>query len=175
MSPRHLALGLGLLAALWLVFAGDAPAQPSPTGVVAADKRLPMPAASSTSPRSPTAPAEEAVLALQPRAALMQASAKPRNPFAVPTPPAPPAAAASAPLPPPPPQAPPLPFQFVGKQYDGQAWSVFLEANGQTVIAQLGDTLLNQYRVDAIGASELQFTYLPLQQRQLLAIGQGQE
>jgi hypothetical protein len=52
---------------------------------------------------------------------------------------------------------------------------VFLEANGQTVIAQLGDTLLNQYRVDAIGASELQFTYLPLQQRQLLAIGQGQE
>ena len=91
-----------------------------------------------------------------------------RDPFAVasfepPPPPAPP---------PPKPTAPPLKFKYLGVlDEDSAARAVFLDNDGQMLIARKGDTLAGQYLVLEITDTQMQLEYTPLAQRQTLSFG----
>lgn len=84
--------------------------------------------------------------------------------------PPPPKVKAGPPPPPPKPVAPPLPYTFAGRMLqDGKVY-VFL-ARGDTVItAKQGDTVDGIYRVDSISETEVALTYVPLGQKQSLAV-----
>jgi hypothetical protein len=71
---------------------------------------------------------------------------------------------------PPAPTAPPMPFRFVGRMLqDGQLF-VFL-AKGDTVMTvKQGDTIDGVYRVESVGETEVALTYLPLRQKQTIAV-----
>jgi hypothetical protein len=73
--------------------------------------------------------------------------------------------------PPPPPQAPPLPYTYVGKIMDGGQVIVFLAKQDRNYVVKQGETLDGTYRIDDIKAGTMVFTYLPLDQQQILAIG----
>lgn len=120
-----------------------------------------------------------------------------RNPFAPlnlatgPATPAPPQAPAPkpekkkpAPPPPPPPPpvnpvpvvptAPPLPFVVMGSIRgagiaDGKP-IVFLNEKGATLTVSAGDEIRGTYKVEQISATAIEFTYLPLNQRQSLPL-----
>jgi hypothetical protein len=70
--------------------------------------------------------------------------------------------------PPPKPHAPPLPFRFMGAMEEGKARSAFLLEGNQVRVVQAGDLLGSQYRVDSITATAIEFTYLPLKERQTM-------
>lgn len=84
---------------------------------------------------------------------------------------APPARPAAPPPPPPPPTAPALPFSFVGKRHDGTAWEVFVNRGEQTIILREAQVIDGQYRIDSIKPPLMTVTYLPLDEKQSLAIG----
>lgn len=77
-------------------------------------------------------------------------------------------------LPSSPPQAPPLPFVYIGKQWDGGRWTVFLAHQENTYIATEGVTIESIYRVEKIAPPNLTVIYLPLQQPQTFAIGSAE-
>jgi hypothetical protein len=83
-------------------------------------------------------------------------------------PPAPPSA---PPIPPPPPQAPPLPFKALGQYTDGGQVGVFLQYRDQNLVARVGDTLAEQYKVESLADGVLTLRYLPLNQTQTLEVG----
>lgn len=87
-----------------------------------------------------------------------------------PPPPPPPPKAAPAP-PPPPPRAPALPFRVVGRLVDGASTLVFLQSGQATLVARRGDLIERDYRVEEVNEKQVIFTYLPLNQKQQLAIG----
>ena len=64
--------------------------------------------------------------------------------------------------------APPLPFRFVGAMQDDGRQSVFLMYEGRLRMARVSDVIEPGYRVDRIEPSHVEFTYLPLNQRQIL-------
>lgn len=66
---------------------------------------------------------------------------------------------------------PPLPFQFLGRFVDEGKAAYFLQAGERNVVAHPGDTLEERYRFDGVVQGALQFTYLPLNQKQTLAVG----
>ncbi|KWK77265.1 hypothetical protein [Burkholderia ubonensis] len=79
-----------------------------------------------------------------------------------------------APLPtarPAPPTAPPVPFTYVG-ELDAKADKpqVFLSNGDRLLIVSPGDVIDGQYRVDAVSASNVVLTYLPLNQTQVVSI-----
>lgn len=68
--------------------------------------------------------------------------------------------------------APPaLPFQFLGRFVDEGKAAYFLQAGERNVVARPGDTLDERYRFDGVVQGTLQFTYLPLNLKQTLAVG----
>lgn len=70
------------------------------------------------------------------------------------------------------PVLPSLPFRVLGTYREGGTITVFLDDNGQGTVVKVGDTLHNEkYRIDAITDEEIQMTYLPLQKKQALALG----
>jgi len=70
------------------------------------------------------------------------------------------------------PVAPALPFKFLGRITDGERVAVLLSTSGSdTVVAHEGDAVGNSYRLETVGADALTFVYLPLQQKQTLALG----
>jgi len=76
------------------------------------------------------------------------------------------------PPPPPPPAAPPLPFSFLGKiQDDNGATTLILSDNVQVHLVHTGDRINNLYSVDAIENGKLTLTYLPLNIKQYLSVG----
>jgi hypothetical protein len=75
------------------------------------------------------------------------------------------------PPPPPPPQAPPLPYTYMGKIMEGNQVVVFLSKQDRNYVVKKGETVDGTYRVDDIGSGTMVFTYLPLDQQQILAIG----
>ncbi|WP_028207227.1 hypothetical protein [Paraburkholderia nodosa] len=85
--------------------------------------------------------------------------------------PPPPVEAPAAPVRPPPPTAPPVPFTYVG-QIDAKAArpQVFLSNGDQLLIVSPGDVIDNQYRVESVSESDVVLTYLPLHERQVVAI-----
>ncbi|MCK4124665.1 secretion system X translation initiation factor [Ralstonia pseudosolanacearum] len=101
------------------------------------------------------------------------------DPFTVlswlPPPPPPPAAAAPAPEPPPPPSAPALPFVYLGMLNPEAAKpQVFISSGDRLLIVSPGDVIDGVYRFESIAATEARFTYLPLNQRQVMSVqGEG--
>jgi len=85
-----------------------------------------------------------------------------------PPPPAPPVPVAVVP---PPPSAPPLPFSFLGLYQDSGKPVVFLVRGDRVLTVQPGEVIEGTYRVDGIAGSNLGLTYLPLNTRQNLYIG----
>lgn len=73
--------------------------------------------------------------------------------------------------PPPPPTAPPLPFKFLGQMIENGKVTVFLSLNDRNMVVKAGDTIDDLYHVDAIVNGGVEFTYLPLQQKQTLPAG----
>jgi hypothetical protein len=88
----------------------------------------------------------------------------------VPPPPPPPAPPPKA-LPPPPPKAPPLPFTYLGKFQDAAAPVLFLVRGDRVLSVRTGDVIEGTYRVDGISGAVLGLTYLPLNIKQTLNIG----
>ena len=87
-------------------------------------------------------------------------------------PPPPPPAPKAAPTPPPsPPRAPALPFRVIGRLIDGGNTQVFLQSGQVTLVARRGDLIERNYRVEEVNDKQVVFTYLPLNQKQQLAIG----
>lgn len=92
-------------------------------------------------------------------ATLMQAAAAKPGALAPPVPVAPPVA-----------DVPPLPFRFIGSLEDRGERNVVLLEGKDVRILHAGDTIDTRYRVDEITSTHIQFTYLPLRQRQSLEI-----
>ena len=83
----------------------------------------------------------------------------------VPPPPPPPA-------PPPAPTAPPLPFTFLGKMLEPQGkLTIILAGDNRVYLVSEGETIDNTYHVDGVEGGQLALTYLPLQIKQYLNIG----
>lgn len=73
---------------------------------------------------------------------------------------------------PPKPVAPPLPFAFMGQYVEGGGKPVYYLVRGDKVYdVHVGDMIENTYRVESGDADKLTFTYLPLDERQTLALG----
>ena len=54
------------------------------------------------------------------------------------------------------------------------AWQVFLSRDERILVVKTLDTIDNVYRVEEIRPPVMTLTYLPSQQRQLVAIGGGE-
>lgn len=161
MNPRQatlLVLLAATLAAVWWVGQEEDDMGDQPE-VAAVDRHAPKPAAvSSKLATTPVVKADED--------SRFPAGGPDLFPGTSWRPPPPPAPVVAAP-PPPPPMAPPLPFKYVGRWADERGETVFLDQGNRVVDARVGQRL-DQWRLDRIGADDLGFTYLPLdQQRQL--------
>ena len=87
-----------------------------------------------------------------------------------------PPVAVVAPPPPPPtaPRAPPLPFTFIGLLEKGTPKpSAFLVRGEDLIVVSAGDDVDRMYRVESLSATEIVFTYLPLNERQTIALAGG--
>lgn len=92
--------------------------------------------------------------------------------FVAPPPPPPPPPL--KPVPPPPPTAPPLPYAFLGSyQEPGGKQIIFLTRGERVYSISLGEVLENTYRVDGVAAGQLSLTYLPLNIKQTMSIGES--
>jgi hypothetical protein len=174
-------LGLGL----WLALFGDktpaddvAAVAPSRANAAPASTKPPPEPATQPAPAGRTAdPTGDTLLTLVPRDAQVpapsasDASTPVRDPFSARswTPPPPPPVAGPAPAP----VAPPLPYTFLGKKQEGDAWEVYLGRAEQTFIAREGQVLEGNYRIDKVQPPQLQLTYLPLGEVQTLSIGES--
>lgn len=76
----------------------------------------------------------------------------------------PPAALAAGP--------PPLPFTFIGSIERGGRRVVMLMEGDRLHLVAARERIGEQYRVERVTSARIEFTYLPLQQRQVLDIGQ---
>jgi hypothetical protein len=83
----------------------------------------------------------------------------------VPTPPVAPASAPATPA------LPDFPFQYVGRKHEGARWEVFLTKGEFSFIAREGETFSTDYRIDKIAPPVMTVTYLPMQQSQMVPIG----
>ena len=72
-------------------------------------------------------------------------------------------------------QAPPvLPFVVLGRYIEAGQEVIFLQHNNQNLVVRVGNTLLEQYKVESLQGSTLNFRYLPLNLAQSLEIGSKQ-
>jgi hypothetical protein len=66
---------------------------------------------------------------------------------------------------------PPLPFQFMGRFIDDGKTAYFLQVEDRNVVARVGEKVGDNYQLDAAVNGTLTFTYLPLNLKQTLAVG----
>ena len=82
-------------------------------------------------------------------------------------------AAAPPEPPPPPPMAPPLPFVAIGSIEGIDVTSgqpvAFLQQQDALLIVRKGESIGQLYRVESVSSDKVEFTYLPLNQRQTLS------
>jgi hypothetical protein len=72
-------------------------------------------------------------------------------------------------------QAPPaLPFVVLGRYIEAGQEVIFLQHNNQNLVVRVGDTLLEQYKVESLQGTTLNLRYLPLNLAQSLEIGSKQ-
>ncbi len=81
-------------------------------------------------------------------------------------------------VPPPPPKirpapvAPPLPFVYIGKIMEpGKNPTVILESQNRTYLVQENDAVGSNYRIDTIRPPVMTLTYIPLEIKQTMQIG----
>jgi hypothetical protein len=176
MKTRHLILAIGVAISTGLAIFGDK----TPAGGIAEATARNTPLATPL-PRHEVTPAarllknETLIMALVPRDTLIGGaqSEKPAEGLFnsqswTPPPPPPPKVEPVAPT------APPLPFTYIGKKQEGNAWEIYLAHDQQTLIVHEHDQIEGIYRVDSVKPPTLTLTYLPLQQVQTLTIG-GEE
>lgn len=72
-----------------------------------------------------------------------------------------------------PPSPPPLMFKYLGKVIEGEETRVFLALAEHNYVVKPGETINNQYRVDAVTDHTITFTYIPLNAKQMLSTGGG--
>jgi hypothetical protein len=151
-SLRRGLLAAALAATVAAVFLLDKPEE----GVVVATKpatsgakRAPAPAATAQAPVG-----QEAI-----RLAAEGDDLFPVHDWRPPPPPAPPVQ----------PMAPPLPFEFKGRMEEGGHSLIFLARQQTMLVVKQGDTLDGLYHVDAVTPWSVEFTYLPLKQKQSLS------
>ena len=90
-------------------------------------------------------------------------------------PPPPPPPPPAPPAPPPVPVAPPLPFTFLGSYAAlGDKPTYFLSRGDRIYDVKVGDSIDNDYSLDASEGSNLIFTYKPMKARQSLPAGGAQ-
>lgn len=68
------------------------------------------------------------------------------------------------------PKAPPLPFSYLGKMFDGEETLVFVSQGQRSHLLREGD-VLEQYKVADISSEEITFVYTPLNEKQRLRFG----
>jgi hypothetical protein len=168
-----------LAVAGWLALWGDKrpagaaislPPRPSP---VATSPAAPMPATAVT---PSTSALDNEWLPLVPRTQLVPidgvAASTPRpDPFSARSwkPPSPTIAAATQHAP----VAPPQPYAYLGKQWDGESWQVFLARGDQNFLVRQGQVLEGTWRVERLTPPGLALTHVPTGQVQDLAIGEA--
>jgi hypothetical protein len=136
--------------------------QPARTEVEAAAKMLAGTAPAEAEP-PPEAPAVEEAPA---RTEIVDAFAS--KTWYVPPPPPPPVKLE----PPPKPTAPPLPFTFMGRYEDHEGPPVIMLVRGDRLYTvSEGDSIDGTYRVERVENGQIELTYLPLQEKQLLQTG----
>ncbi|WP_228527162.1 hypothetical protein [Noviherbaspirillum soli] len=69
------------------------------------------------------------------------------------------------------PAAPPLPYRYVGKKFDGMEWEVYLARGDEPVVVREQSVLDASYRVTRIKPPLLSLIFLPLNQVQTMTIG----
>ena len=128
---------------------------------------LPATKAAGAAPSAQTA-AEERFAALPSRQAIGKARGEPFGARSW-TPPAP--VRRQVVEAPPKPVAPPLPYRIAGQvTYDG-GMQVVLARDDRVFTVREGETLDNVYRIESITPDAVTFVYLPLEERQQLAVG----
>ena len=65
---------------------------------------------------------------------------------------------------------PPLPYKFLGKFNDGTELLVFLGRGEQSLVAKHGETLEGRYKIVDITEKNIEFVYLPREEKQTLVI-----
>ncbi|MDE2401306.1 MAG: hypothetical protein KGL90_06545 [Burkholderiales bacterium] len=85
-----------------------------------------------------------------------------------PPPPPPPPVIAEAP--PPPPMAPNFPHAWVGRFNDEATERAIVSGPNATWVVHAGDVIEGQWRIDQINERQMQLTYLPLKQSQLVSM-----
>jgi hypothetical protein len=89
-----------------------------------------------------------------------------RNSFA----PAPAPQQQEAAAPPPAPSAPALPFRYFGKLIEKGKTEVYVMRGDELISIAAGSQLDNEYRVEGISDTAIEFTYLPLKTRQSMEL-----
>jgi hypothetical protein len=189
-GKRRLMIGIALVATL--VAAWFAPDEESAGGRVDLARSTPAPAGEGGQPSGapPTAEERRAALAAldvdlirQRDAGSAGDDAFARKSWYVPPPPPPPTPQVAAPVveappppPPPPPVAPPLPFKHLGRLVEaGQALPKhYLMDGDRMIVVSEGDLIGGKYRFVGQIGNNLQFIYLPLNQRQNLPMSGAQ-
>ena len=69
------------------------------------------------------------------------------------------------------PVAPPLPFSYMGKIIENGKLTIFLTRDDKTYAISAGETIDHQYMVNAITSQRIDFTYIPLGQKQTMMTG----
>jgi hypothetical protein len=179
MTLRQIVGLLALMGSAWLAFfadktPGDDADLVAPTRSGTPAPRAQSPALASTAPNSAApktiqkSPAAETVLGLDERAKAPSPDAERTGAQAF-------GVRSWTPPPPPPapvvPRAPALPFGFLGKKLQNGAWLVYLSVGEDMRLAQVASVIDGQYRVESIVPPRIEFTYLPLNERQTLDIG----
>ncbi len=145
----------------WLAF--DEPASDADTDLIEvaepAARANPAAAAVAIAPGKP----QEAA----PRLALSRANLFPEQTWFV----APPAPPPPPDVPPPPPQAPALPFSYMGRWQEAGQTTYYLARGTLPVSVRAGQVLDGVWRLEPVTGSQLNFTYLPLDQTRSLRTG----
>jgi hypothetical protein len=91
------------------------------------------------------------------------------RPWASQQPPPPPQPASMVAVEPPAPMAPPFPHAWVGR-FDDDAKHAIVSSLDATWVVAVGDVIDGQWRIDQIQDRQMSLTYLPLKQRQTVAM-----
>lgn len=162
MNPRSVLLGIALVATLaaswWAVVTDESGQDSSPSAAAPAIARGEI---RQSDPRSGGAPGG-LVVQREPWPAWGAALFEPLVMAAPPQPlsPAPMVSSQAG--------APPLPFVYVGEIQDAAGRAVILTEGDEVHIVRARQRIGELYRVERITATEVEFTYLPLMQRQLI-------
>jgi hypothetical protein len=68
------------------------------------------------------------------------------------------------------PTAPPLPFTYLGKEFEAGQWRVFLARESAVFIVKDNDVIDDRYRVEKITPSSVTVLYVPLNEAQQMSI-----